>query len=105
VSGFCELATQMPMRSLRARSLRSLVSIATTRLPDNAIRWMPVDCFDDAGVFTGHGEVTLRYLLAGPAWVWMTATGDPIMQLVGYRFESGEFVVFVVGVHRGVGSG
>ena len=42
---------------------------------------------DDALVFTGHGEVTLRYLLAGPAWVWVTATGDPFMQLVGYRFE------------------
>ena len=33
-SGVCELATQMPMRSLRARSLRSLVSITTTRLPE-----------------------------------------------------------------------
>ena len=33
-SGFCELATQMPTRSLRARSLRSLVSITTTRLPE-----------------------------------------------------------------------
>ncbi len=95
----------MPMRSLRARSLRSLASITTTRLPDNAIRWMPVDCFDDAGVFTGHGEVTSGDLLARPAWAWMTATGDPFMQLVGYRFESGEFVVFVVGVHRGGGSG
>ena len=42
---------------------------------------------DDALVFTGHGEVTLRYLLAGPAWLGMTATGDPVMQLVGYRFE------------------
>lgn len=103
-SGFCELATQMPMRSLRARSLRSLVSITTTRLPERAIRWMPVDCFDDAGVFTGHGEVTLRYLLAGPAWAWMTATGDPFMQLVGYRFESEEFVGGVAGVHCGVGS-
>lgn len=34
VSGSCELATQVPMRSLRARSLRSLVSITTTRLPE-----------------------------------------------------------------------
>ena len=87
VSGSCELKTQMPMRSLRARSLRSLVSITTTRLPERAIRWMPVDCFDDACVFTGHGEVTLRYLLARPAWLGVTATGDPLMQLVGYRFE------------------
>ena len=42
---------------------------------------------DDALVFTGHGEVALRYLLAGPAWLGMTSTGDPLMQLVGYRFE------------------
>ena len=58
---------------------------------------------DDALVFTGHGEVTLRYLLAGPAWLGMTATGDPLMQLVGYRFEFREFVVGEVGVHCGGG--
>jgi len=99
------LATQMPMRSLRARSLRSLVSITTTRLPDNAIRWMPVDCFDDAGVFTGHGLVTSGDLLAVPAWLTEAAASEALIQLAGYRFESGEFVVFVVGVHRGGGSG
>ena len=66
---------------------------------------MPVDCFDDAGVFTGHGEVTLRYLLAGPAWLTEAAASEALIQLAGYRFESGEFVVFVVGVHRGDGSG
>jgi hypothetical protein len=80
-----------------------LVSITTTRLPERAIRWMTVDCFDDAGVFTGHGEVTSGDLLAGPAWVWVTATSDPFMQLVGYRFEFGEFVGGV-GVHCDVGS-
>ena len=60
---------------------------------------------DDALVFTGHGEVTLRYLLARPAWLGMTSTGDPVMQLVGYRFEFGEFVGGVAGVHYGIGSG
>jgi hypothetical protein len=81
------------------------VSITTTRLPERAIRWVPVDCFDDAGVFTGHGEVTLRYLLAVPAWLTEAAASEALIQLAGYRFESGEFVVFVVGVHRGGGSG
>jgi hypothetical protein len=76
-----------------------LASITTTRLPDNAIRWMPVDCFDDAGVFTGHGEVTSGDLLARPAWLTKAAAAESIMQLAGYRFESGEFVVLVVGVH------
>jgi hypothetical protein len=42
---------------------------------------------DDALVFTGHGQVSLRDLLARPAWIWMTAAGDAFMQLVGYRFE------------------
>jgi hypothetical protein len=64
-----------------------------------------VDCFDDAGVFTGHGEVTSGDLLAVPAWLTEAAASEALIQLVGYRFESGEFVVFVVGVHRGGGSG
>ena len=53
---------------------------------------------DDALVFTGHGEVTLRYLLAGPAWVWMTATGDTLMEFSGYLSE-----FFCAVFHWGIG--
>lgn len=58
---------------------------------------------DDALAFTGHGDVALRDLLTGPAWIWVTAAGDAFMQLVGYRFEFGEFVVGVVEFHCGDG--
>jgi len=66
---------------------------------------MPVDCFDDASVFTGHGEVTSGDLLAVPAWLTEAAASEALMQLVGYRFEFGEFVGGVAGVHCGIGSG
>lgn len=59
---------------------------------------------DDALAFTGHGDVTFRDLLTGPAWIWVTAAGDAFMQLVGYRFESGEFVVCGIGFHGCDGS-
>ncbi len=64
-----------------------------------------MDCLDGALVFTGHGEVTSGDLLAVPAWLTEAAASEALMQLAGYRFEFGEFVVFVVGVHRGGGSG
>ena len=60
---------------------------------------MPVDCLDCALVFTDHGLVALRDLLARPAWLTKAAAAESLMQLAGYRFESGEFVVLVVGVH------
>jgi 2-phospho-L-lactate transferase/gluconeogenesis factor (CofD/UPF0052 family) len=60
---------------------------------------MPVDCLDGALVFTDHGLVALGDLLARPAWLTKAAAAESIMQLAGYRFESGEFVVLVVGVH------
>ena len=67
VSGAWEFVTQIPIRSLRARSLRSLVSITTVRLPDSVIRWAPVDCLDDALVFIADGLEPFEHLLARPA--------------------------------------
>ena len=60
---------------------------------------------DGALVFTDHGLVAPGDLLARPAWLTKAAAAESLMQLAGYRFESGEFVVLVVGVHRGGGSG
>ena len=70
------------MISFSPRSDMSLVSTITTRLPDRFI----LRC-DDTGVFTGYGEVTLRDLLAGPAWISMTATADALMEFLGYLSE------------------
>jgi len=67
------------MISFSPRSDMSLISTITTRLPLRFIR----RCVLDTGVFTDHGEVTLRDLLAGPAWIWMAATGDPLMEFSG----------------------
>ena len=66
------------MISFSPRSDTSLVSTITTRLP---LRFI-LRCAD-TGVFTGYGEVALRDLLAGPAWIWMAATGDALMEFLG----------------------
>lgn len=71
------------MISFSPRSDMSLVSTITTRLPLRFIR----RCVLDTGVFTDHGEVTLRDLLAGPAWVWMTSAGDSLIKFSGYLIE------------------
>ena len=81
------------MISFSPRSDTSLVSTITTRLPDRFI----LRC-DDTGVFTGYGEVTLRDLLAGPAWISMTATADALMEFLGYLSE-----FFYAVFHRGIG--
>lgn len=77
-TGSCDCDTQVPMISFSPRSDMSLVSTITTRLP---LRFI-LRCAD-TGVFTGYGKVTLRDLLAGPAWIWMAATGDPLMEFSG----------------------
>jgi len=58
---------------------------------------------DCALVFTDHGLVAPGDLLAVPAWLTVAAAGEALMQLVGYRFELGEFVAGEVGVHCGDG--
>lgn len=60
---------------------------------------------DDALVFTGHGQVTLRDLLARPTRLRVAAAGDAFKQLVGYRFEPGEFVAAGFAFHCGGGNG
>lgn len=92
-TGFCEFETQVPIISFSPRSDMSLVSMITTRLPDRFI----LRCAD-TGVFTSYGEVAFRDLLAGPAWVWMTATGDALMEFLGYLSE-----FFCAVFHWGIG--
>ena len=81
-TGSCEFETQVPMISFSPRSDMSLVSTITTRLPLRFIRrWV------DAGVFAGDCFIFPFHLLAGPAWVWVTAAGDPLMEFLGYLSE------------------
>ncbi len=62
-----------------------------------------MDCLDCALVFTDHGLVAPGDLLAVPAWLTVAAAGEALIQLAGYRFEFGEFVVGVVEFHCGDG--
>jgi len=77
-TGSCEFTTQLPMISFSPRSDMSLVSTITTRLPLRFIR----RCVD-AGVFAGDCFIFSFYLLAGPAWIWTTTTGDALMEFSG----------------------
>ena len=81
------------MISFSPRSDMSLVSTITTRLPLMFIR----RCVD-AGVFAGDCFIFPFHLLAGPAWVWMTATADALMEFLGYLSE-----FFYAVFHRGIG--
>ena len=92
-TGSCEFETQVPMISFSPRSDTSLVSTITTRLPLMFIR----RCVD-AGVFAGDCFIFPFHLLAGPAWVWMTATGDTLMEFSGYLSE-----FFCAVFHWGIG--
>ena len=87
VSGACEFVTQIPITSLRWRSPRSLTWITTVRLPDRAIRRVPVDCFDDALVFIADGLEAAERLLARPArFLGAAAARDALGQFVRDRF-------------------
>ena len=66
------------MRSFSPRSDMSLVSTVTTRLPLRFIR----RCVD-ASVFACDCFIFPFHLMAGPAWIWIAAAGDALMEFSG----------------------